>query len=236
MIPYQPDRRPRAARRLRNGPLPVIGLIGGIGAGKSEVARLLKENGATVIDADAVGHDLLTDPVVQRQIVKRFGTGVLSASSDEPGLRASIDRRALGAIVFGDSLARRDLESIVHPRMRASFQAVIDDEQRSGGDPARFIVLDAAILLEAGWDDLCDLIVFVDVSRDRRLDRVEQQRGWSQAAFAAREQAQWPCDQKRRRADLVITNDAGIDGLRREVEKIKSRLAELSCPMIEASN
>ena len=76
-------------------------------------------------------------------------------------------------------------------------------------------MLDAAILLEAGWDDLCDLIVFVDAPRDERMRRVQEQRGWSREVFEAREQAQWPCDLKRQRADLVITNDAGVDGLKR---------------------
>ena len=70
-------------------------------------------------------------------------------------------------------------------------------------------MLDAAILLEAGWDDLCDLVVFVDAPRPERLERAARQRGWSPETFESRERAQWPCDEKRRRADVVITNDAG---------------------------
>ena len=96
----------------------VIGLIGGIGGGKSSVAALLKARGAVVIDADSVGHEILNEPPVRGQIVERFGTGVLSARSADPG-RRGIDRKALGAIVFADPQARRDLEAIVHPRMRA---------------------------------------------------------------------------------------------------------------------
>jgi dephospho-CoA kinase len=97
-------------------------------------------------------------------------------------------------------------------------------------------VLDAAILLEAGWDDLCDLIVFVDAPRDQRMRRVQEQRCWSRDVFEAREVAQWPCDKKRRHADLIITNDAGVDGLQQQVQRVEARLAELSCPLIETSN
>ena len=107
----------RAARsgRFRHGALPVIGLIGGIGGGKSEVAALLKERGAVVIDADAVGHELLNDPGVRDQIVERFGAGVLAGAGGEPDQPPAIDRKALGAIVFADPEARRDLEAILHP-------------------------------------------------------------------------------------------------------------------------
>ena len=75
------------------------------------------------------------------------------------------------------------------------------------------VVLDAAILLEAGWDDLCDRIVFVDAPRLERLRRVAETRGWSEETFEARERAQWPSDEKRRRADWIITNDSGPDRL-----------------------
>jgi dephospho-CoA kinase len=212
----------------KHGALPVIGLIGGIGSGKSEVAALMNERGAIVIDADGVGHELLTDPRVSGLIADRFGAGVLVRAGDEPALPLAIDRPALGRIVFADRNARRDLEAILHPRMRAWFLAVIR-ETRSGGGARRYVVLDAAILLEAGWDDLCDLIVFVDAPRDERMRRVHTQRGWSLEQFEAREQAQWPCDQKRRRADLIITNDAGVDSLRRNVQRVETLLAEMSC-------
>jgi dephospho-CoA kinase len=80
------------------------------------------------------------------------------------------------------------------------------------------------------------LIVFVDAPRDDRMRRAQEERGWSREVFEAREEAQWPCDLKRQRADLVITNDAGVDGLKREVQRVQARLAELSCPLIETSN
>ena len=236
MTQFPSTREPRAAERKKHGNLAVIGLIGGIGSGKSSVAALFEEAGAIVIDADLVGHELLHDPRVCSQIVDRFGTGVLSRESVGLQLPSVIDRKALGTIVFADPVARRDLETILHPRMRAKFEAVIERESKSQKTEKSMVVLDAAILLEAGWDDLCDLIVFVDAPCDERMRRVQAQRGWSRDIFEAREKAQWPCDKKRRRADLVITNDAGVDGLKERVERIVARLAELSCPLIETSN
>jgi dephospho-CoA kinase len=218
-------REPRAAERKKHGDLAVVGLIGGIGGGKSSVAALLKDAGAVVIDADAVGHELLNEPRVRHQIVERYGMGVVSAKSAEAGLPPAIDRKALGAIVFADPQARRDLESILHPYMRSRFEAVIEREARSQSAGKSMVVLDAAILLEAGWDDLCDLVVFVDAPRDERMRRVQQQRGWSREVFEAREHAQWRSDMKRQRADLVITNDARVDGLKSQVQRVLARLA-----------
>jgi dephospho-CoA kinase len=236
MSPCQPVREPRAAGRFRHGAVPVIGLIGGIGAGKSKVAALFNERGAVVINADAVGHELLKDPEVCARIGEQFGAGVLAGAGGEGGSPPAIDRKALGAIVFADFKARRDLEEILHPRMRSWFLAVIERELGAGGGTGRIVVLDAAVLLEAGWDDLCDLIVFVDAPREGRMRRVEEERGWSREMFEARERAQWPSDEKRRRADVVIINDAGVESLEREVDRVEAVLADLSCPVIETAN
>ena len=236
MSPCQPTREPRTAERFRHGAVPVIGLIGGIGGGKSEVAALFRERGAVLIDADAVGHELLKDPGVLGRIADRFGERVLAGADRQGGSAPAIDRKALGAIVFADPEARRDLESILHPRMRSWFLEVIESELRAGGGTDHLVVLDAAVLLEAGWDDLCDLIVFVDAPRAERMRRVEERRGWSREMLEARERAQWPNDLKRRRADVVITNDAGVKTLQREVERVDAVLAGLSCPVIETAN
>jgi dephospho-CoA kinase len=236
MIPSQPTREQRAPRCFRHGAVPVIGLIGGIGGGKSEVAALFKQRGAVVIDADAVGHELLKEPEVCARIAERFGAGVLAQTDDQTSSSPAIDRKALGAIVFANPDARRDLEAIVHPRMRSRFLADIKRVPWAAGETDRFVVLDAAILLEVGWDDLCDLIVYVDSPRDERMRRVEEHRGWSREMFEARERAQWPGDLKRRRADVVINNDAGVESLKREVERVEAVLADLSCPVIETAN
>jgi dephospho-CoA kinase len=216
-----PARRPTGRTRLpgpwKNGPIPVIGLVGGIGSGKTTVATRLAELGAFVIDADTVGHTLLNQPPVREQVIDRFGAQILDAAV-EPDEEPAIDRRALGAIVFADPLARKALEDIVHPRMRHTFEKAAARVARRGEAPA--VVLDAAILYEAGWDSLCDRVVFVDAPRDARVARVAAERGWSESTLAAREQAQWPLDRKRDRADVVILNAGGLDALRDGVARV----------------
>jgi dephospho-CoA kinase len=230
MIPLPPtDEEPRPRLRWKHGSVPVVGLIGGIGAGKSAAARMLADRGAAVIDADAVGHVLLEDPAIRDRIRERFGTGVLDAevspAGESTGQNTRISRRALGAVVFADAQALRDLESILHPAMRDHFRQAIEHLARDGRSPC--IVLDAAILLEAGWDDLCDLVIFLDAPRPDRLRRVEQSRGWSQATLDAREGSQWPLVRKGQRADWIIKNDGDLDRLGRELDRILARLRTL---------
>lgn len=220
MIPQPLAEKPRPRDRWKHGSVPVLGLIGGIGGGKSSVARLLAARGAAVIDADAVGHELLEEPAIAGRVVARFGP-VIQSSSGAGGAR--IDRRALGAIVFGDRAALRDLEAILHPAMRERFRGLIGELARDRGRPC--IVLDAAVLLEAGWDELCDRIAWVDAPPAERARRVRESRGWSAETLAAREAAQWPAEEKRRRADWVIDNDADPAGLDHEVDGLLGRIA-----------
>jgi dephospho-CoA kinase len=188
----------------------VIGVIGAIGSGKSHVSALLADLGALVLDADAVGHALLNQTPVRAQVVARFGERILDRSGASNG-PPPIDRRALGAIVFAQPEALRALEAIVHPQMRKTFERAIARTVRRG--KFRAVVLDAAILFEAGWDTLCDKVVCVDAPYDQRLARLSTQRGWTEEQLQAREQAQMPMDEKRRRADAVIDNDASPDAL-----------------------
>jgi dephospho-CoA kinase len=181
------------------------------------VAARLAGHGAFVLDADAVGHALLTQRPVREQVVARFGRAILEPS-DDPDAPPVIDRGALGALVFANPSARHDLEAIVHPRMRKTFERAIARVVRRGQAPA--VVLDAAILLEAGWNTLCDQIVFVDAPRAQRLERLLAQRGWTEETLAARERAQRSLEEKRRLADTVIENDAGIGQLESSVDRL----------------
>jgi dephospho-CoA kinase len=199
------SRRPRG--RWKHGPIPVVGLTGEIGAGKSAVAALLAERGAFVLDADAIGHALLNQRPARDRVVARFGPKVL-VDGPEP----TIDRRALGALVFADPAKRKALETILHPRMRGTFERAIRRTVRKAETPV--IVLDAAILLEAGWNSLCDLVLYVAAPREQRLARLGEQRGWTEEVLAARERAQWPSAKKRAAADAVIDNDGTPDSLR----------------------
>jgi dephospho-CoA kinase len=206
----------------------VIGLIGGIGSGKSAVGAILEARGAALINADGVGHELLRSPEVRDQVVARFGQSVLALTPSRSAatLPTQIDRAALGAIVFADPARRRELEAILHPLMRERFLREIEHVTRQG--KALMVVLDAAILVEAGWDDLCDGVVFVDAPRDIRLARVAKERGWDRAALELREAAQWPCEKKRSHADLVLRNASGIDALNQEVAKVDDLLGEIA--------
>lgn len=220
-IPKQRDRQP-APGPWKHGPIPVLGLVGGIGAGKSLVASLLTERGALVLDADAIGHALLDQRPARDQVVARFGPAVLlpRASEDAP---PAVDRRALGAIVFADKAALRNLENILHPRMRRTFEKAIERAVRRG--KATAVVLDAAILLEKGWDSLCDRVVYVDAPRDQRVARLAAQRGWTEAQLEAREQAQLPVEEKRRRADFVLVNDGEVSQVAAAVDRVWADVA-----------
>jgi dephospho-CoA kinase len=185
----------------------VVGLVGGIGSGKSSLARhLARSRPAAVIDADSIGHEVLHECEVREQIARAFGRSVF----DNQGV---VDRKALGRLVFGDDpaarQARQTLETIVHPRIAARLAQRIAQAQ---GDPgAEAILLDAAVLLETGWRALCDKVVFVDVPLAERQRRVGLSRGWSPGELARRESSQKPLVEKRREADFVVDNSGSLD-------------------------
>jgi dephospho-CoA kinase len=201
--------RPQQSAQRRR-PL-VIGLVGGIGSGKSRVAGLLAQRGARIISGDHLGHQALEQPDVKEEIIARWGEEVL----DEIG---EIDRKKLGAIVFADPSERRALEAIVHPWIKGRIRAEVE---LARGDPAvRLIVLDAAVMLEAGWHDVCDELVFVDAPGQERLKRLQEQRDWSAEELSARERAQLPLTEKRARADHVLDNSATLPDLERQVNSL----------------
>lgn len=174
---------------------PVIGVTGQIGAGKSTVADRFRHWGAHVIDADKIGHQVLQESSVIRQLEQAFGPDILGQSG--------IDRRLLADRVFADPQARNRLESIVHPRMVERFREEM--ELARSDDKMSACVLDAAILFEAGWNDLCDRIIVVTAPRTTRLERIKS-RGWSAEELDRREKAQADIKDKQRRADAVIEN------------------------------
>jgi dephospho-CoA kinase len=194
-----------------------FGIVGGVASGKSLVSQQLAELGAGVLDADRAGHDVLAnDPEVRAALLERWGPTILA----EDG---SIDRRAIASRVFGDSqeatASRAFLEHRLHPRIRRQL-----DEQRkkyvAAGCPA--VVLDAPLLLEAGWGEMCDVVLSVDTPREIRLLRAKK-RGWSEAEFDRREAAQWSTEEKQRHASVVIQNSQSADELRAAVRRIWSQ-------------
>lgn len=179
--------------------IPVIGLVGGVASGKSFVALELARLGASILDADRAGHEVLREPAVQQALQKRWGDRVIGADK-------KIDRAAVGRIVFaGPPEGPRELkflEKVSHPRIAVRLLRQLDALQAKGAAAA---VLDAAVMHKAGWDRICDAIWFVDAPRRLRVARARQ-RGWTEEDFSAREAAQKSLDEKRRRADVTIDN------------------------------
>ncbi len=194
--------------------VPVIGLIGGIGSGKSQVAAALARRGGRVVAGDPLGHEALRQPEVQAEVVARWGPGVLDAAG-------AIDRRTLAAAVFADPAERQALEALVHPWIKRRLREEITKAQSDPG--VRFVVLDAAVMLEAGWESACDLLVYVHAPREVRQRRVAGQRGWSAEEAAAREGAQWPLTAKATRADLALDNSGTLEQLGPQLDRLVER-------------
>ena len=196
----------------------VIGLVGGVAAGKSLVGDCFARLSAEVLDADSASHNVLRDNDVIAEACHLWGDGITKPDGQ-------IDRRALGRIVFAPPpdgpRERAKLEQIVHPCVRKQFVDRIEQLRRVGSCPAA--VIDAPLLLEAGWGSICDHIVFVHADRDSRLARISD-RGWSEEEFLARERAQMPLEEKRSSADIVIDNSGSPEQTYEQVEAFWRRL------------
>lgn len=183
-------------------PVPVLGIVGGIGSGKSYVSSLFAKLGAFVIDADRIGHEVLTYPEVLRAIQEKWGNAVFD--SQPSTLNSQLSRKKLGAIVFANPKEKAKLEALVHPLIRAEIQRQIDESSRN---PAiKLVILDAAIMLETGWKDACQAMIFVEASEAVRLQRVAK-RGWDSAELQKREASQWPLEKKKEYCQHIIPNE-----------------------------
>ncbi len=187
----------------------LIGIVGGVASGKSVVAEKMRDFGGIVLDADGSGHEVLRQPDVIAALGQRWGKGVLAQDG-------SISRAAVAKIVFApDGLTEKKfLEALTHPRIERLLREQIAAAEALGDVPAA--ILDAALLFEAGWDRLCDYLVFVSAPREQRLARALA-RGWSQSEFLARESSQLPLDEKRSRCGFVIDNSHDLDSTRQQV-------------------
>jgi dephospho-CoA kinase len=182
----------------------VIGLAGGVASGKSAVAAMFAQLGAVVMDADAIGHAVLHEPEVVQAAQQRWGSAILHPDG-------SLSRAAIAHIVFAPD-HREELEfwqRVTHPRITAAVMRRLAECRRQATPPPA-VVLDAALLFEAGWDSLCDLRIFVEVPENQRKQRARS-RGWTDAEFAAREARQLPTSQKRAQCHLVIDNSGTME-------------------------
>jgi dephospho-CoA kinase len=192
----------------------VIGLTGGIAAGKSTVSAQLAELGAHVIDADRVGHAVITPQgEAYPEVVAAFGTEIL----EEDG---SISRQKLGAIVFATPERLAQLNAISHPRMAERMAREIDAlRRRRSRERPRAIVLDAAILFEAGWHTLCDVIWTVEAPAAVAIERLVQRNQLTPAEAQARLDAQMSNAERAARAQRVLRNDGSLDALAEQVAR-----------------
>ena len=185
--------------------VPIIGLTGGVASGKSTVADTLEELGCFVSDSDVIAHEVLLEPEVVRVLVDRWGQEILS----EDG---SPSRSKIGRLVFSDSKQRQWLEERLHPRINSRRRSAIDAILDSSEVPA--CVIDAPLLFEAGIDEECSTVIFVETPIDRRREWALRDRGWSEADFDRRERAQLDVEEKKRRSNLTITNLGSLEELR----------------------
>ena len=189
-----------------------IGLTGGIGSGKSEVARMLERLGALLVDADVVGHGVYRKGApAWRRVVDAFGEEVVGADGE-------IDRRRLGAVVFGGCGRLKELTDIVWPGIREALRARITAE-RTGGR-TEVLVIEAAVLFEAGWDELCDEAWVVEAPEAAVLDRLEAARGMERADAQARIRAQMTTWERAGRAAVHVQNSGDLAALAAAVEKL----------------
>jgi len=194
-----------------------VGLTGGIACGKSEVAAMLAAKGASVINADLIGHEVYrrgTDEYLQ--IVAAFGTDVI-------GQDGEIDRRRLGAKVFDDPAARERLQAIVWPAMRRMMEERLAEFERQG---VQIAALEAAVLIEADWLPLVDEVWVVEASPDVARQRLMAYKGLSSSEAQARLDAQISSEERRRHADVVIDNGGSLEETRRQVERLWAGLRE----------
>lgn len=195
-----------------------IGLAGGIGSGKSKVAELLGRLGCLVISSDAVNREQLATPEVRDTLAAWWGSQIL----DE---RGQVDRRRVAEIVFADAAERRRLEQLLHPRIEAARRRVMEAAQT---DPSvRAFVIDAPLLYEAGLDQVCRAVIFVDAPQAVREARVRATRGWSAGELHRREASQMDLEAKKARADHVCVNDSDEAELAARVERILNEIVEM---------
>ena len=189
----------------------VIGLTGGVGSGKSLVAQILKEEtGAELVITDDIGHIVMAKTGSAFDlVVERFGNEIVSKSGE-------IDRKKLADIVFNDKKAIKDLNDIVHPKVKEYIEQYIESRKEKAGN----IILESAILFETGCDKYCDEIWYVYVPGDIRIERLKESRGYSVQKCEAVMASQKPDEFYISRSDRVIKNDGSVEMLREILKNI----------------
>jgi dephospho-CoA kinase len=192
---------------------PIIGLTGAIGAGKTEVARILADLGCAVIQADVLAHQVLEEEAGKEFLRKNFGAEVLRPDG-------SVDRPKIADLVFADRAKIRLLEDFIHPEVKRRQEALIGRFQAESGVKA----VDVPLLIESGLKPSCDWVILVDADLAIRQKRVGRSRGWSEKELARREKFFYSKYLKRSVADAIVYNNTTFDACRQQVEMILSRI------------
>ena len=189
----------------------VIGLTGGIGTGKSEVTRIFQELGAVLINADQIGHQAYTPhSEIWQEVVKAFGEEILQPSGE-------IDRKKLGSIVFADPDQLTRLNQIMHPRMARMVAQQIQELREQGED---VVVVEAALLLEAGWDSLVDEVWSTESPEESVIKRLQSRSDLSQEEAKKRIDSQMSAEERTSRSQVVVDNSGDLVELERVVRSI----------------
>jgi len=190
-----------------------VGLTGGVASGKSAVATKLAELGAVVIDADALSREVVAPGTPGLNAIKNtFGPDILLPDS-------SLDRKALGAIVFSDEEQRLKLNNIVHPLVREAAAKL-----RSQAPVNALVVEDIPLLVESSQADRFDAVIVVQAPHDERIRRMIQDRGWSEEEAKSRMAAQATDEQRAAVADYVLDNSGTLDELQAQVSALYQQL------------
>ena len=189
----------------------VIGLIGGIGSGKSSVSEILKSLGVDVIDADKVGHEAYTrDSEGWRKVISVFGQDIV-------GPDKQIDRKKLGSIVFSDPNEMDKLNKLMHPIIHDLVKEKIKNLSDQG---VNVVILEAAILIEANWQDLTDEIWLAKANQEVVIERVQLRNNFTREEIIKRIQSQMSNDEREKHTDVVIDNDGTIEQLQEKVKTL----------------
>ena len=199
--------------------VPIIGVVGGIGSGKSEFSRALESEGCVRLEADRVGHEMLRKAEVYGELVLEFGREIL-------GPDGQIERGRLAAKAFGSEAGTETLNRIVGGALWPELRRRALEAADHAGPGAAAVVLDAALIYESGTDEICDSVVFVEAPDEDRRRRVKETRGWDWEEVERRESRQIGLRRKRKMADEVCENVAGLDHLRGEARRVLAKVRE----------
>ncbi len=193
-----------------------FGLTGGAASGKSTVARMFQDLGARIIDADRIGHEMLrSSSPAYAEILRQFGKEILDDSGE-------IARSRLGRIVFGDPQKLQQLNAIVHPRIIARVEDLA--AQHHADDPGAVILVDAALIFEAGIGGRFDKVVVAWCRPEQQIERLMAKSGLTREEAERRIAAQMPAEEKRRRADYLIDCSGSLESTREQVRRVYADL------------